>query len=298
MGRWLWERYDRGLPEYVITAACEDHSIEIRPLPLPISGMLWPDDHDHYFLFVNAGDSPQRQVFTMAHELIHFFKDGDASSFYEATDEDSVREREANAGAGELVLPLEDAQALMERIGNDMVAAEVTAVARARNISASAVRTRLQFLQECGWVVRPREIVVWHDRQMFLDRSLREEWPVVTGVVTGWRFLRRQWRADRTRLACSSPDNIHGFGEPGGACSECDHDIASQCHRYCEVYILQPEEPFPAKLLLPPSAVSACEVSHLLRFCRARGRGLWSVRRGAGCRIVLDLNGLAAAGGG
>ena len=46
------------------------------------------------------------------------------------------------------------------------------------------------------------------------------------------------------------------------------------------------------------SALSLSEVSHLLRFCRARGRGRWSVRRGAGCRIVLDLNGLAAAGGG
>ncbi len=155
--------------------------------------------------------------------------------------------------------PLEEAQALAERIAGDLSASEVAEVARARGISVSAVRTRLQFLQECGWMVRPREIVVWHDREMFLDRSLREEWPVVTSVVTGWRFVRRRWRKERTYPACSSPDNVNGFGEPGGACSECELALSGHCHRYCEVYMLQPEEPFPAKLLLPPSACAGWE---------------------------------------
>lgn len=254
VGRWLWERYNRGLPQDVINAACDEHSINIEEHPLPISGLLWADDEDRYFMFVNAAESPQRQMFTMAHELIHYFKDADARSFYESGDEDTVREREANAGAGEIILPLEEAQALAERIAGDLSGPEVSEVARARGISMSAVRTRLQFLQECGWVVRPRELVVWHDREMFLDRSLREEWPVVTGVVTGWRFVRRLWRKDHTCPACCSPDNIHGFGAPGGACSQCELSLSDHCHRYCEVYLLQPEEPFPAKLLLPPSA--------------------------------------------
>ena len=253
VGRWVWERYGRGLPRGIIESACEEYKIrtDVYELCKGVSGMLWRDDAGRYVITTSARESPQRQVFTAAHELCHFFRDGDLDCFIEDGVEDSAREREANAGAAEMVLPLEEAAGLRE-LGTNRFGPAVRSVGNERYISPLAIRTRLRVLDELGWVVRPREIAVWHDKGVFIDRSLRERMSEVAGVVTGYRSLRRLWGKDHLAPVCASPDGTQGFGAPGCSCATCA--AASQCRVYCMVYMIQPGEPFPAAVLLPPNS--------------------------------------------
>lgn len=254
VGRWVWERYSQGLPRGIIDSACEEYKIrtDVYQLCEGVSGMLWRDDDGRFVITTSSRESPQRQVFTAAHELCHFFRDGDLHWFIEDGIEDSVREREANAGAAEMVLPLEEAADLRDRMGDNRFEPPLRAVADERCISTLAVRTRLRVLDELGWVVRPREIAVWHEKGVFIDRSLREKMSEITGVVTGHRSIRRLWGKDHLAPVCASPDGTRGFGTPGGSCATCE--AASQCRVYCMVYMIQPGEPFPAAVLLPPNS--------------------------------------------
>ncbi len=110
----------RGFEEQLpidIQAIIQAHNIAIRKQPLEeaVSGMLVVKN-GHAIIGVNESHHPNRQRFTLAHELGHFLLHGNSSSiFIDASpvffrDETSsqgskLREIEANAFAAELLMP-------------------------------------------------------------------------------------------------------------------------------------------------------------------------------------------------
>ncbi len=110
------EGFEEQLP-IDIQAIIQAHNIAIRKQPLEeaVSGMLVVKN-GHAIIGVNESHHPNRQRFTLAHELGHFLLHGNSSSiFIDASpvffrDETSsqgskLREIEANAFAAELLMP-------------------------------------------------------------------------------------------------------------------------------------------------------------------------------------------------
>lgn len=252
VGRWLWERYGRRSAQATIRAAVEEFKIRLdsHPFASSTSGLLWPTDAGEYVITTNANQSPERQWFTVAHELGHYFRDVGTRESREL-DRDSLVERESDACAAEIMLPLEAASTLYAEIQGDLHAAQLIAAARAHGISQAAIRTRLEVLSEHGWLIRPRELLLDHRTGLFLDQSLQEEHTEITATITGWHVTRRRWRENRR--VCLSPDGRLGLGEPGGACQKCP-ERDGLCRTYTVLYLAQPGERFAASLLLPPSS--------------------------------------------
>ena len=234
-------------------AAAEEFGVrvELQPFVGDISGFLWCADDDRYMITLNAKHPEARRLFTLGHELGHFFRDCSARRATFNRGAAMCMERESDACAAEILLPVEDARELQAAIGHDLDSPEVTSIARARSASPSAVRTRLRVLAETGWMVRPREIVVDQAHAVFQDKSLGEEFREFTGWITGHHASRRRW-ADG-RFTCVSPDGESAVGDPGGSCAKCPGD-ASACHTYASVYVEQLGEEFAARLSLSQSS--------------------------------------------
>ncbi len=253
VGRWLWERYGRGSAQETIRGAAEEFGIRLdgHPFSDSTSGLLWSTDAGEYVITTNSNHSPERQRFTAAHELGHYFQYVGANRT-QTMDRDSLVERESDACAAEILLPLEEARRLYEEIHGNLHGARLIAAARACGISQSAIRTRLKVLSEHGWVVQPRPLVLDYQTGLFADQSLQERHTEITATVTGWHVVRRRWRDDRP--ICLSPDGRLGRGKPGGSCQNCQQ--RNECRTYTMLYLAQPGERFAASLLLPPSSSS------------------------------------------
>ena len=104
-------------PPIDIESLVEAHNIVIRTQELEdsVSGMLVIKD-DRAIIGVNEGHHPNRQRFTLAHELGHFLLHRSASSIFidastvffrdiTSSDGSKVQEIEANAFAAELLMP-------------------------------------------------------------------------------------------------------------------------------------------------------------------------------------------------
>ena len=253
IGRWLWERYRRALPMVIMEATAAEFGIRVETQPFrpETSGFLWCADDDRYVITLNANHPEARRLFTFGHELGHFFRDYGSRRITLHRPAATCMERESDACAAEILLPVEDARELQAAIGDDFSSPAVASVARARSMSPSAIRTRLRVLAETGWMVRPREIVVEQARGLFQDRSLWEEFPEVAGSITGHHASRRRW-ADG-RFVCVSPDGESALGDPGGECAECP-GRAGACHPYTTVYMDQLGEEFAVRLSLSQSS--------------------------------------------
>ncbi len=253
IGRWLWERYGRALPKVILESAADDFGIrvETQPFRAETSGFLWCADDDRYVITLNANHPEPRRLFTFGHELGHFFRDYGAGRAAFNRVAATCMERESDACAAEILLPVEDARELQAAIGDDLGSPAVTSIARARSASPSAIRTRLRVLAETGWMVRPREIVVEQARGVFHDKSLGEEFGEFTGWITGHHASRRRWAG--RHFACISPDGESAVGDPGGRCSKCRSD-SDACHTYATVYVEQLGEAFAARLSLSQSS--------------------------------------------
>ena len=103
----------------------KDNNIEVREADLfDISGTL-RRENDHWRIYINRQDSSTRQLFTLAHELGHYFLhkesrtefiDGSFVLNREETTKYELEELEANEFAGNLIMQ-EDA--IVKRIGKE-----------------------------------------------------------------------------------------------------------------------------------------------------------------------------------
>lgn len=147
----ILERY-RGQPSqiplpYRIAA---DHGIRILEADLyDISGIL-KKDAEGWVIYVNKQDSPTRKLFTVAHELGHFFVHSDRcqefvdGEFVTRDDDDkfSETELEANEFAGSLVMP--EASVREELDGKDPTDNDIYRLAGKFKVSPLAMAIRLK----------------------------------------------------------------------------------------------------------------------------------------------------------
>jgi Zn-dependent peptidase ImmA (M78 family) len=155
VARKLLDRFGQQLP-IDIEALIKAHNIAIRRQELEesISGMLVIKD-GRVIIGVNENHHPNRQRFTLAHELGHFllhrsvssiFVDASTIFFRDSTSSDGskAQEIEANAFAGELLMP---AKQIREAINNQPLDAfdegAVRRLAVQFGISSQALTIRL-----------------------------------------------------------------------------------------------------------------------------------------------------------
>lgn len=129
-------------PQLLIGQVCKDEGLDIIMMPLKrMSGMLVEVGSEYYIAY-NAKMPPGRRLFTVAHELGHYFLHrGDQSVFlcqqaFEYTS--SMPEQEANAFAAELLMPYEK---MVEFIQNQI---SIRMISRKLGVSEEAARYRIK----------------------------------------------------------------------------------------------------------------------------------------------------------
>jgi len=142
-----------------------DYGISLREAELQdISGVLFKDKHGKWTILVNQQDSPQRKLFTVAHEFGHFFLHRTEqekfvdSQFVQTcfgrseTTKFQEKEIEANEFAGRLVMPEEMIRTeLALFVDRKIPQEEVFDLAKKFSVSALAMETRLKNL---GYEIR------------------------------------------------------------------------------------------------------------------------------------------------
>ena len=128
-----------------------------------MSGALRKKD-DKWSIYVNRGDSGQRKLFTIAHELGHFFAhrdlcdefvDGQLISRSEQ-EKYAVLELEANEFAGNLIMPESEVK---QRVTGEITRETLQSLARSFGVSTLAMTTRLKNLgYETPTAEQPRTI--------------------------------------------------------------------------------------------------------------------------------------------
>ena len=121
------------------------------PLPPKISGVIKPSDDAvaGFEIRVNKYESPERQRFTVAHEIAHYLLhrneigSGVVDSIMYRSNLTSRKETEANKLAAEIVMPAKAVGRELERLGGrrtDDVVVELAAIFR---VSVPAMKIRL-----------------------------------------------------------------------------------------------------------------------------------------------------------
>lgn len=138
-------------PYELVSRIAADHGIQILESDLyEMSGAL-RKENDHWVIYVNRGDSQQRKLFTIAHELGHFFVhreicDEFVDSQFVSRDEEAKfteRELQANEFAGNLIMP---ELKIRERVAGDITECTILSLARSFGVSTFAMETRLRNL--------------------------------------------------------------------------------------------------------------------------------------------------------
>ncbi len=124
-------------------------------LPDQISGMAYRGAITA--IFINRLHQPTRRLFTLAHELAHVLfhlgrtKEETGSVSVIGNNQDP-QEKEANAFASELLMPLEDVKQIVDRYGEKLLDATLMeCIARQFNVSRDAIFYRLTQLKLCNW---------------------------------------------------------------------------------------------------------------------------------------------------
>lgn len=138
-------------PYQRITHIAEKNGIKILQSDLyEMSGALRKEGED-WVIYVNKSDSSQRKLFTIAHELGHFFVhkkerdefiDGQLISRNEQ-EKNAAIELEANEFAGNLIMP---EQEIKQKIPAAITEETIQELARSFNVSTLAMETRLKNL--------------------------------------------------------------------------------------------------------------------------------------------------------
>ncbi|MBA4150297.1 MAG: ImmA/IrrE family metallo-endopeptidase [Verrucomicrobia bacterium] len=124
-------------------------------LPDNISGMSYRGALTA--VFINRLHQPTRRLFTLAHELAHVLfhlgrdKEETGSVSVIGNNQDP-QEKEANAFASELLMPLEDVKTIVNRYGERLLdPILMECIARQFNVSRDAIFYRLTQLKLCNW---------------------------------------------------------------------------------------------------------------------------------------------------
>lgn len=115
-----------------------------RTMPDAVSGLLTKDE-DGYYIVVNAKHHPNRQRFTVAHEIAHFILhkdqvgDGVQDSVLYRSHLSGKLEWEANRLAADILMPMHLIEELEAKVGYP----SVEYLARSLKVSKSAMSIRL-----------------------------------------------------------------------------------------------------------------------------------------------------------
>lgn len=149
----------------VLQKILNQENLELKEVNLQdLSGILYKESDDKWSILVNKDDSSTRQIFTIAHELGHYFlhrSDNDRfvdGQFVGATyaraesDRFHKNEVEANEFAGNLLMPEPIIKSILTESGADSVSDSQTLILSQKfGVSLIAIITRLRNL---GYVVR------------------------------------------------------------------------------------------------------------------------------------------------
>lgn len=121
------------------------------PLPPKISGLIQPSAEAKagFEIRVNKYESPERQRFTVAHELAHFLLHRDeigagvVDSIMYRSNLTSRKETEANKLAADIVMPAKAVARELERLGGRRTEDVVEALATMFRVSVPAMKVRL-----------------------------------------------------------------------------------------------------------------------------------------------------------
>jgi Zn-dependent peptidase ImmA (M78 family) len=161
--------------------------VAVRELPSDVSGLTVTEQTVGIaVVLVNAKNSPERQRFTLAHELAHLLT-GDSQIDTISTPESSDAERYANSFAGHLLMPENGVKAWLTAAGSPPAATERTAATLARVFGVSLEVALIQ-LSTFG-------LITSADKQALQGRSMR-----ALGLRYGWL---RAWEAEV--IAASTP---------------------------------------------------------------------------------------------
>lgn len=154
--RYVAEDYNQSL---ALGKIVQEQGIKLEESHLnDISGVLFKDEKDGWRLVVNQDDSPTRKLFTVAHELGHYFLhkedtskfiDGQfVSSYWKRTEEDkfALKEIEANEFAGSLIMPKFIIEEMCGDNKNKIDNEKVKKLAQKFGVSLLAMITRLRNL--------------------------------------------------------------------------------------------------------------------------------------------------------
>jgi len=138
-------------PYELVSRIASDHGIRILEADLYEMAGALRKENDKWVIYVNRADSQQRKLFTIAHELGHFFVHRELcdefidSQFIARTGQERFTEREleANEFAGNLIMP---ESKIRERIAGEITADTLQSLAKSFGVSTFAMETRLRNL--------------------------------------------------------------------------------------------------------------------------------------------------------
>ncbi|MFN7389252.1 ImmA/IrrE family metallo-endopeptidase [Brevundimonas sp.] len=158
----LWSRVD---PKElaIVKEAIAEHPVRVgelanklgidvfrSPLPPKISGMIRPKgDGDGYEIRVNKYEVPERQRFTLAHEIAHFLlhksdiRAGVVDSVMYRSALTSRKEAEANRVAADIVMPMGAVRRELSALGGVPTEEVAKELALRFKVSLPAMRVRL-----------------------------------------------------------------------------------------------------------------------------------------------------------
>jgi len=113
--REIWKKHCNKEIPVILDVVIKAIAIPVKAAQLDCEGITRMDENGLYFIMYNANTSVTRQRFTVAHEighiaLEHIHLGGDTSKCLQ----EKVQEKEANAFAGELLVPASDLKKFMK----------------------------------------------------------------------------------------------------------------------------------------------------------------------------------------
>lgn len=134
-------------------AIARELGIEVFKSPLKpnISGLIEPSNTapSGFRIKINRHESPERQRFTLAHEIGHFILHrydiggGIIDNVLYRSNLSSRKEMEANRFAANLIMPMENLRAEIGQIGNQITDEAIVALAKKFRVSQQAMSIRL-----------------------------------------------------------------------------------------------------------------------------------------------------------
>jgi Zn-dependent peptidase ImmA (M78 family) len=152
----ILEKYNINHPVVNVFDIAEKEGLEVIAFRAKIgdldlketSGIL---DFENSKIYINQEESPERQAFTVAHELGHYLLGHDPDEYGELlrkdlikTEEPTIQEKEANSFAANLLVPLKFLKQKMEEY--DLRNHDISSLSRLFGVSEKMMEIRLKAL--------------------------------------------------------------------------------------------------------------------------------------------------------